>query len=221
MVTGRGRWKTVCARGAFWSLLGGPSTSPLAAMDTPARTIAARRLLSGLVAFAVILSGCTGHAEPVSTGVSAPSPSAPVQKGWVTDTASVLTSSDKERLSDLLAQYHSETHHQVAVLTVSTLAGETIDAYSLRVANTWQLGYRGIDNGILVTLAMQEKKVRIELGKGMERYISDEQAKEIIDQVMIPAFRKGDFAGGLEAGLKQLMTEARRFTVNPSDLQGK
>jgi uncharacterized protein len=145
----------------------------------------------------------------------------PALKGRVNDTAAVLTASERERLSDLLANYERETHHQLAVLTIPSLAGEPLEAYSLRVANTWGLGLKGYDDGILVMLAMKECKIRIELGKGMERYISKAQAKAIIDESVVPAFRKGDWAGGLQNGLQRLMTDARRYVVNPSDSPGK
>jgi uncharacterized protein len=78
-------------------------------------------------------------------------------------------------------------------------------------------GYRGFDNGILIVLTMKERAVRVELGKGMQRYISDATVKAIIS-LMTPAFAKGDFAGGLERGLNGLMTEARHYVVKTSDL---
>ena len=79
------------------------------------------------------------------------------------------------------------------MLTIPSLSGEAVETYSLRVANSWGLGYRGIDNGMLVLVAVQEHAVRIELGKGMERYFSNQEAKSIIDEVMAPEFRKGYF----------------------------
>jgi uncharacterized protein len=153
--------------------------------------------------FACMLAFAT-HAQPV-----------PPHTGWVTDTAAVFSEPDRTRLSKLLADYHRGTHHQFAVLTVATLSGESIEAFSQRVANTWGLGYKGHDNGVLLTLAMKEQRVRIELGKGMERYINNAQAQSIIDDTMVPAFKKGDFAGGIEAGLGRLMTLARKFVVHP------
>jgi uncharacterized protein len=87
------------------------------------------------------------------------------------------------------------------------------------VANAWGLGYRGVDNGILIMLAIKEHKVRIELGKGMQRYISDAEARSIIDNAMTPAFARGNFAGGLEQGIERLMADARRFVVSPEELQ--
>ena len=100
-----------------------------------------------------------------------------------------------------------------------TLSGEKIESFSLRVANSWKLGQKGLDNGILVTMAMKERAVRIELGAGMERFISNTTAQSIINNSMVPAFRKADYAGGLEAGLEQLMREGRRFVVTPAELQ--
>jgi|HubBroStandDraft_1064217.scaffolds.fasta_scaffold03358_12 uncharacterized protein len=167
------------------------------------------RTLIFLIALAFAWGACTNAAYAQSV---------PVLKGRVTDTAGVLSSAEQVRLSKLLADYEDETHHQLAVLTITTLSGEPLEKYSPSVANTWGLGYRGVDNGILIILAMKERKVRIELGKGMERYISDAEAKAIIDDTMTPAFARGDFAGGLEQGLKRLMADARRFVVNPSEL---
>ena len=89
---------------------------------------------------------------------------------------------------------------------------------SHRIFNAWGLGRKGINDGILVFLAMKEKRVRIALGTGMERYISNADAKEIIDTEMTPSFRKREFAEGLEQGLKRLMEEGRRFTARDGAL---
>lgn len=137
----------------------------------------------------------------------------PRLQGRVTDIANALSSTERERLAEMLGRYENETSHQIAVLLVPTLAGESIESFSLRVAKSTGLGLKGVDNGVLVTLAMKEREVRIELGSGMEKFISDATAKSIIDDFMVPAFRKGDYAGGLQAGLAQIMKEARRFVV--------
>jgi uncharacterized protein len=157
------------------------------------------------IAFLLLLACAVGHAADRA--------SVPRHEGWVTDTANVLSVPDRKRLSDMLERYHHETRHQLAVLAVPSLSGESIESYSFRVANAWALGYKGLDNGILVTLSMKERQVRIQLGKGMERYISDAQALAIIQGSMIPAFKKGNFADGLERGLVALMKEARRYVV--------
>jgi uncharacterized protein len=140
----------------------------------------------------------------------------PMLKGRVNDTASVLSKEDQERLSNLLRDYEKETKHQIVVLIVPTLGDETIESFCLRTLNKWGLGRKGIDDGILVCMAMKERRVRVELGLGMERYISNAEAKAIIDKDMTPSFAKGDFAGGLELGLKRLMV-GRRFTARNAE----
>jgi uncharacterized membrane protein YgcG len=177
-----------------------------------------RHACIALLASASIIPLCykaTASGDPVSTTSVLP---VPVHEGWVNDTADILTAAEKQRLSDQLASYNRETHHQLALLTIPSLSGEAVEAYSLRVANGWGLGYRGIDNGMLVLVAVKEHAVRIELGKGMARYISNEEAKAIIDEVMVPEFRKGHYAAGLENGLQRLMKGGRRFVLRPSGL---
>jgi uncharacterized protein len=168
------------------------------------------------LALALVFLGYATHALAAPELGSDAQP-VPALKGWVNDIAGVLTVAERQRLSDLLAKYHLEIHHQLVVLIIPALPGERLETYALRVFNAWGLGYKGLDNGILVMLTMKERQVRIELGKGMERYISDAQAEAII-QEMVPAFKRGDFAGGLEKGLERLMSEARRYVVNSSDL---
>lgn len=134
-------------------------------------------------------------------------------EAWVTDRANVLSAGQRERLTTRLAAYEKETSHQIVVLTVPTLAGESIESFALRVANAAGIGRRGVDNGVLFTLALAERSVRIELGLGFERYVSNERAKEIISTLMTPSFRKGDYAAGLEKGIEAVMSDGRRFVV--------
>jgi uncharacterized protein len=98
---------------------------------------------------------------------------------------------------------------------------EKASSHSLFDVNSWGIGHKDFDNGILVTLAMKERKIRIELGLGMEKYITNATAQLIIQNSMVPAFRKGDYAGGLESGLKQLMKEARKFVINSEPERSK
>jgi len=137
----------------------------------------------------------------------------PKLSGWVNDTAGVLTVAEQERIAGTLEKYQRETHHQIAVLTIPSLGEERIEVFSLRTANAWGLGNKGFDDGILVILAMRERRARIELGKGMQRFISDADAKKIMDTDMTPLFSKGDISGGLERSLERLMEEGRRFVV--------
>jgi uncharacterized protein len=165
--------------------------------------------------FVFVIGLCSFSAKSEDTGGATIERKTPVPKleSWVNDKAGVLSVEDRERLVKLLKNYEQETKHQIAVLIIPTLAGEPIESFCLRTANKWRLGRKDIDDGALVCMAMKERMVRIELGIGMNRYISNADASEIITTEMTPLFSKGDFAGGLERGLKRLMEEGRRFVA--------
>jgi len=133
--------------------------------------------------------------------------------GRVNDFANVLPEGDRAELDKILGAYEAETTHQVVVLTVQSLHGESVEEFSLKVANVWRLGKNGLDDGILVTLAPEEHAVRIELGKGMSEYVSDADAKRIVDETMLPAFRVGDLKGGLRRGIERLLEVCRAYKV--------
>lgn len=160
-----------------------------------------------------LFGGCSASDKPQTRDLAPLSQGLliPQLSGRVVDTVNLLLPADQERLSKLSQAYEQETGHQIAVLIVPTLGGETIESFCLRTANKWRLGRKGIDDGILVCLAPNERQVRIELGIGMNRYISNEDAKEIIDTKMTPFFRIRNFPEGLERGLERLMEEGRRL----------
>ena len=137
----------------------------------------------------------------------------PQLQDWVTDLAGIFTDSRRDTLIAILARYEEETSHQIAVLAVDSLRGEPIKSFSLRVANTWGLGQRGLNNGILVTVSPVDRAARIEIGLGLEEVIPVSLATSILQTHMFPAFRRGDYEGGIEAGVKALMTAARRLEI--------
>lgn len=143
----------------------------------------------------------------------------PERAGRVTDKANVLKADDRARIEKALEQYERETFHPIALLTIPTLAGEPIESYSRRVASAWKLGQKGLDNGILLTVAMKEKIVRIELGQGMQKYISNDEAEEVIENHIIPSFDRGDYVRGIQAGIIELMRLGRRFVVKKEDVE--
>jgi uncharacterized protein len=145
-------------------------------------------------------------AAPLSAGT------VPRLRGRVNDYAGVLSARERADLDSTLAQYERETTHQVVILTVKSLNGETIETYSLRVAGAWRLGRRGFDNGVLLTVAMQQRAIRVELGAGMSRYVSDADAKTVID-AMVPAFRGGRVGDGMKIGVNRLMVLCRAYKV--------
>ena len=133
--------------------------------------------------------------------------------GHVNDYAKILTAERRAELEKRLAEYEEETTHQLVVLTVPSLQGRSIDSFSLKVASTWKIGRKGLDNGVLVTIAPSERQARIELGVGMNRYVSDDAVSKIMSEAMIPEFRAGQFGKGLERGVERLMEECRAYKV--------
>jgi uncharacterized protein len=115
----------------------------------------------------------------------------------VTDLAEMLPPEAEQTLETRLATLEADTGSQVAILTGPSLEGEALEDYALRVAETWQLGRAEVDDGVLILIARDERRIRIEVGYGLEGAIPDVVAKRIIDDVMRPAFRQGDVAGGL------------------------
>jgi uncharacterized membrane protein YgcG len=145
----------------------------------------------------------------------------PVPKltGRINDTADLLKAEDRARIEKALEQYERETFHQIAVLTIPTLAAEPIESYSQRVMNAWKLGLKGIDNGILLVVAVKERIVRVEIAPGMEKYISNDDANEVIEEHIIPNFKRGDYVRGIQAGVIELMRLGRRFAVKKEDVE--
>jgi uncharacterized membrane protein YgcG len=129
--------------------------------------------------------------------------------GRVSDHAGVLTQAERSSLESMLAGYETETSHQLAVLIVPHLAGLEIEAYALRTANGFGLGRKGIDNGMLLVVAIRERKIRIELGRGFENVFSDEDARRIIVGEIGPELAAGRFAEGLSRGVTAMMARGR------------
>lgn len=150
----------------------------------------------------------------VATAFGESNEAVPPIQGRITDMAFALSKSDRSTLASLLDDFELETHHQIAVLVIPTLNGQSMESFSLRVANAWGIGLKGWNDGILVTIAVQERGIRIEVGEGMEHYISNSKARDIIDHDMMPAFRRGDIAGSLRVSLLHLMQEARAYKIS-------
>jgi len=122
----------------------------------------------------------------------------PYLGGRVNDTAGMLDQATRQKLEEKLEALEKDTGAQVAVLTVDSLEGEALEDYALKVASTWKLGQKGQDNGLLMLIAKQERRIRIEVGYGLEGTIPDARAKQIIDGIMTPAFKRGDFSAGVD-----------------------
>jgi uncharacterized protein len=129
----------------------------------------------------------------------------PPLTGRVVDTTGTLSSGDIASLTQALKSLETRKGSQVAVLMVPTTEPETIEQYSIRVAEAWKIGRKKIDDGALLVIAKNDRKLRIEVGYGLEGALNDVTAKRIIDEVITPKFRNGDFAGGISAGVDRII----------------
>lgn len=122
----------------------------------------------------------------------------------VNDKVGLLTSSQIKQLEGDLAELENSKGSQVAVLIISTTGRETIEQYSIRVVDKWKLGREVVDDGVLLLVAKDDRKLRIEVGYGLEGAIPDAKAKRIIEQIILPHFRDGDFYLGIEEGVEAI-----------------
>jgi len=129
----------------------------------------------------------------------------PVLTGHVVDTSSTLGQAQRDALEARLTAFELARGAQVVVLLVSSTQPEDIASYANRVANTWKIGRKEIGDGLLLIVAVQDRKLRIEVAKTLEGAIPDLAAKRIIDEAITPRFKQGDYAGGLDAGVTRIM----------------
>jgi len=129
----------------------------------------------------------------------------PPLTGRVVDQTGTLSSGDIASLTQSLKGLEARKGSQIAVLIVPTTAPETIEQYSIRVAETWKIGRKKIDDGALLVVAKDDHHLRIEVGYGLEGSLTDVTAHRIIDEVITPKFKAGDFAGGISAGINRII----------------
>jgi len=129
----------------------------------------------------------------------------PSLTGRVVDLAHVLPPNTVESLTARLKAHEETTSNQVTVLVLPSLEGEPLESYSHRVATTWKLGQKGADNGVLLLVAMKERKIRIEVGYGLEGALTDARSAQIIRGEIVPRFRAGDAPGGVAAGVDAIL----------------
>ncbi len=135
----------------------------------------------------------------------------------VNDYANILTDEEEDNLNALLKYLEDSIGSQLVILSIDSLDERTIEEYSIDVADSWRIGRANYDDGIIITLAMKDRKIRIEVGYGLELIIRDEIAKKIIDNTMVPEFRTGNF----NAGLTKASEEIINLIYSNSELIGK
>ncbi len=144
-----------------------------------------------------------GNALPAASAYA--QPTIPPLTGRVVDLAEILRPDTERELTTLLALHEDSTTNQIAVLTIPTLDGANLESYSLEVARNWGLGRADRNNGVLLLIAYNDRKMRIEVGYGLEGDLPDALAKRIIDYEITPAFRNSDFDGGTLNGIRAII----------------
>src|SRR5215212_10936009 len=129
----------------------------------------------------------------------------PPLSGRVVDQTGTLSPADIDTLTQRLKNFEERKGSQIAVLMVPTTAPETIEQYSIRVAEAWKIGRKKIDDGAVLVIAKDDRKLRIEVGYGLEGALNDLTARRIIDEDITPKFKAGDFAGGISAGVNRII----------------
>ncbi|MGX1319755.1 uncharacterized protein AB7M17_003208 [Bradyrhizobium sp. USDA 377] len=129
----------------------------------------------------------------------------PQLTGRVVDQTGTLSSGDIAGLTQRLRDFETRKGSQVAVLIVPTTQPETIEQYSIRVAEAWKIGRKKIDDGAILVVAKNDRHLRIEVGYGLEGALTDVTSRRIIDEIITPKFRSGDFAGGITDGVERMM----------------
>src|SRR6202049_2887907 len=154
------------------------------------------------VAVLIVIAAAAAHAPPAA---AAAAKEVPFLSGRVVDEAGLLSAAARQRIDGELGALEREPGDQVAVLIAQSLGGEPLEEYSVKVAQTWKLGQKGKDNGILLLISRDDRRLRIEVGYGLEGTLTDLRSNEIIDQVIRPQFRQGDFDGGVEQGVDAIV----------------
>ncbi|HEY3791152.1 MAG TPA: YgcG family protein [Bradyrhizobium sp.] len=129
----------------------------------------------------------------------------PPLTGRVVDQTGTLSSDDITSLTQKLRDFEARKGSQIAVLIVPTTQPEEIEQYSIRVAEAWKIGRKKIDDGAILLVAKNDRKVRIEVGYGLEGALTDVTTRRIIDEIITPKFRSGDFAGGISDGVDRII----------------
>ena len=164
-----------------------------------------------LAAFALALAAC-GAAPPATANAQGgwgPPPTFPALTGRVVDQANLLSPADEQRLSAASEAVEREVGPQFVIVTVGDLQGHSINDYGVQLGRTWRIGSRAHDDGILLIVAPNERKVRIEVGYGLERRVTDPFAARVIRERILPRFLARDFPGGIIAGSDAIIARLR------------
>jgi uncharacterized protein len=163
----------------------------------------------------ITLLVCSGAATAVGREV-------PAYQGYVNDYASMMSAEVRAKLERDLHAFDLSDSTQVAILTLDSLEGDSLEEFSIRVVEQWQIGQKGKDNGVLFLAVKNDRKMRIEVGRGLEHVLTDLAAGRIIDGVVAPRFKAGRFDEGFAAGTLAIMQTTRgEYTPEPGKRRGQ
>ena len=149
-------------------------------------------------------------------------PAAPPLERPIIDQTARLANEDIDRIAQLINAERQKKSFQIGVLMIPTLGSDdSLEEYSLKVARQWGVGDKKKSNGVLLLIAKNDRKMRIEVGNGMEGSLTDARASQIIRNIIAPKFRSGDYAGGVEAGVKRIIDAAEGRNLSDSDMDGE
>ena len=137
--------------------------------------------------------------------VAAAQVAVPPLKGRVNDLTGTLSAQQQQALEQTLAEFESRKGAQIGVLLVPTTKPEPVQTFAVRVQEAWKLGRKGVDDGVLLAIAKEDRELHIEVGYGLEGALPDAIAKRIIEEEIVPRFRQGDFYAGIRAGTDRIM----------------
>jgi len=132
----------------------------------------------------------------------------PALRGHVNDDAGMLSAAAEQQLNQKLTDYEQRTQHQFALLTIDSLDGDALEDFSIRVVESWKLGRKGHDDGLLLLVVKRDRKLRVEVGYGLEGDITDAFSAQVIRNVLTPALRAGNTEQGIEQAFDVLMKKA-------------
>ncbi|MBI5432523.1 MAG: TPM domain-containing protein [Planctomycetes bacterium] len=141
--------------------------------------------------------------------------SVPQNDGWVTDRAKLLSPGEERALEQELDEYRAKTGHELALLTVPSLDGGSIERLALETARAWKMGREGVSAAALLVVAKDERELRIEVGRGLEGELTDLESGTIIRKVIVPRFKGGDYYAGVHAGLLAMMESIQPGSGGP------
>jgi len=144
----------------------------------------------------------------------------PAPSGFVNDYANLLDAASKNSLEIKLSNFAKESGHEIALALVPNLGGDTVEEYAVDLFEAWKVGKQGLDNGVLVVVSRDDRKVRIEVGYGLEGALTDAQSYWIIQNEALPAFREGNYATGLERTTDKIIA-AVKGEVLPTATKGR